>query len=71
MAEQFDFIIIDECHRSIYSLWKQVLDYYDAFLVGLTATPDSRTFGFFNKNVVSGSHRPIECRPERARASDG
>ncbi|NVJ46476.1 MAG: DEAD/DEAH box helicase family protein [Cytophagia bacterium] len=51
--EQFDFIIIDECHRSIYNLWKQVLDYYDAFLIGLTATPDKRTFGFFNQNVVS------------------
>ena len=51
--EQFDFVVIDECHRSIYNLWRQVLDYYDAFLIGLTATPDSRTFGFFNKNVVS------------------
>ncbi len=51
--EQFDFIVIDECHRSIYNLWKQVLDYYDAFLIGLTATPDKRTFGFFNENVVS------------------
>lgn len=51
--EFFDFIIIDECHRSIYNLWKQVLDYFDAFQVGLTATPDNRTFGYFNKNVVS------------------
>lgn len=51
--EQFDFIVIDECHRSIYNLWKQVLDYFDAFLIGLTATPDKRTFGFFNENVVS------------------
>jgi type I restriction enzyme R subunit len=51
--EMFDFIIIDECHRSIYNLWKQVLDYYDAFLIGLTATPDKRTFAFFNENVVS------------------
>lgn len=51
--EQFDFIIVDECHRSIYNLWKQVLDYFDAFLIGLTATPDKRTFGFFNENVVS------------------
>jgi len=49
----FDFIVIDECHRSIYNLWKQVLDYFDAFLIGLTATPDKRTFGFFNENVVS------------------
>ena len=51
--EFFDFIIIDECHRSIYNLWKQVLDYFDSFLIGLTATPDSRTFGFFNQNIVS------------------
>jgi len=51
--EFFDFVIIDECHRSIYNLWKQVLDYFDSFLIGLTATPDNRTFGFFNQNVVS------------------
>jgi type I restriction enzyme R subunit len=52
-VEFFDFIVIDECHRSIYNLWKQVLDYFDAFLIGLTATPDNRTFGFFNQNIVS------------------
>lgn len=51
--EFFDLIVIDECHRSIYNLWKQVLDYFDAFLVGLTATPDGRTYGFFKQNVVS------------------
>jgi len=51
--EYFDFIVIDECHRSIYNLWRQVLDYFDAFQVGLTATPDNRTFGYFNQNVVS------------------
>ena len=52
-VESFDFIVIDECHRSIYNLWKQVLDYFDAFLIGLTATPDKRTFGFFNENIVA------------------
>lgn len=52
--ETFDFIVIDECHRSIYNLWKQVLDYFDAFLIGLTATPDKRTFGSFNENIVAG-----------------
>ncbi len=52
-VETFDFIVIDECHRSIYNLWKQVLDYFDAFLVGLTATPDKRTYGFFNQNIVA------------------
>jgi len=49
----FDFIYIDECHRSIYNTWRQVLDYFDASLIGLTATPDNRTYGFFNKNIVS------------------
>ena len=51
--EFFDFIIIDECHRSIYNLWRQVLEYFDAYLIGLTATPDNRTYGFFETNVVS------------------
>ena len=51
--EFFDVIIIDECHRSIYNVWKQVLEYFDAFLIGLTATPDKRTFGFFDQNIVS------------------
>ncbi len=51
--EYFDFIVIDECHRSIYNLWMQVLDYFDAFQVGLTATPDKRTFAYFQQNVVS------------------
>ncbi len=51
--EFFDFIVIDECHRSIYNLWRQVIEYFDAFLIGLTATPDNRTYGFFRKNVVS------------------
>jgi len=48
----FDFIVTDECHRSIYHLWRQVLEYFDAFIVGLTATPSKQTFGFFNQNLV-------------------
>lgn len=50
--ETFDFVIIDECHRSIYGLWRQVLDYFDAYLIGLTATPSKQTLGFFNRNLV-------------------
>jgi type I restriction enzyme R subunit len=50
--EMFDVIIVDECHRSIYGVWRQVLEYFDAFLIGLTATPGKQTFGFFNKNLV-------------------
>lgn len=51
--EHFDVVVIDECHRSIYNLWRQVIEYFDAYLIGLTATPDNRTYGFFHKNVVS------------------
>ncbi len=50
--ETFDFIVIDECHRSIYNVWRQVIEYFDAFLIGLTATPSPRTIGFFHNNVV-------------------
>ena len=51
--EFFDFVIVDECHRSIYGDWQQVLEYFDAFTIGLTATPSEYTLGYFNKNVVS------------------
>ena len=50
--ETFDIIVTDECHRSIYNLWRQVLEYFDAFIIGLTATPGKQTFGFFNQNLV-------------------
>ncbi len=50
--EEFDFIITDECHRSIYNLWRQVLEYFDASIIGLTATPSKQTFGFFQQNLV-------------------
>jgi len=50
--EEFDFIVIDECHRSIYNLWKEVLDYFDAFLIGITATPSNHTISFFDQNLV-------------------
>src|SRR5439155_4616573 len=50
--ETFDIIVTDEAHRSIYNLWRQVLEYFDAYLIGLTATPSKQTFGFFNRNLV-------------------
>ncbi len=51
--ELFDIVYIDECHRSIYNLWRQVLDYWDAYLIGMTATPSKQTLAFFNQNLVS------------------
>ena len=62
--ESFDFVITDECHRSIYNLWRQVLEYFDAFLIGMTATPSKQTLGFFNQNLV------MEYNHERA-VADG
>jgi type I restriction enzyme R subunit len=62
--EFFDFIVTDECHRSIYNLWRQVLEYFDAFLIGLTATPSKQTIGFFGQNLV------MEYNHERA-VADG
>ena len=62
--DTFDIIITDECHRSIYNLWRQVLEYFDAHLIGLTATPSKQTFGFFNQNLV------MEYNHERA-VADG
>jgi len=50
--ETFDIIVTDEAHRSIYNLWAQVLEYFDAYLIGLTATPGKQTFGFFHQNLV-------------------
>jgi type I restriction enzyme R subunit len=50
--ETFDVVFVDECHRSIYTLWRQVLEYFDAFQIGLTATPSKQTFGYFNQNLV-------------------
>lgn len=62
--ETFDFVVTDECHRSIYHLWRQVLEYFDAHLIGLTATPSKQTIGFFNGNLV------MEYNHERA-VADG
>ena len=62
--DSFDFIVTDECHRSIYHLWRQVLEYFDAFTIGLTATPSKQTLGFFNQNLV------MEYNHERA-VADG
>ncbi len=62
--ETFDVIIVDECHRSIYGLWRQVLEYFDAFIIGLTATPGKQTLGFFNQNLV------MEYNHERAVADN-
>jgi type I restriction enzyme R subunit len=51
--ESFDLVIVDECHRSIYGLWRGVIEYFDAHVVGLTATPTKQTLGFFQQNLVS------------------
>ncbi len=58
----FDLIIADECHRSIYNKWKDVLSYFDSIQIGLTATPaqfiERDTFRYFDvdlKNDIKDS----------------
>ncbi|BBZ58342.1 MULTISPECIES: type I restriction endonuclease subunit R [Mycobacteriaceae] len=51
--ETFDLIVVDEAHRSIYGVWRGVLEYFDAHVVGLTATPGKQTFAFFRQNLVA------------------
>lgn len=51
--ETFDLVIVDEAHRSIYGVWRGVLEYFDGHIIGLTATPGKQTFGFFKQNLVS------------------
>ncbi len=72
--DYFDLIIIDECHRSIYSSWKAVLDYFDSSVkIGLTATPAPQTTAFFEQNRVVNytleksiaDHVNVGCRTYR------
>jgi type I restriction enzyme R subunit len=51
--ETLDINVTDECHRSIYNLWRQVLEYFDASLIGLTATPAPQTIAYFHQNRVT------------------
>ena len=48
----FDLIVIDEAHRSVYQKYRAIFDYFDGFLVGLTATPkediDRNTYSLFD-----------------------
>jgi type I restriction enzyme R subunit len=48
----FDLVIIDEAHRSVFQKYRAIFDYFDALLVGLTATPkdevDRNTYGLFD-----------------------
>jgi type I restriction enzyme R subunit len=79
--EFFDFVWTDEAHRSIYNLWRQVLEYFDAHLIGLTATPSKQTFGFFNQNLVmeygheqavaDGVNVPFDVYRIRTRITEG
>ncbi len=79
--EFFDFVWTDEAHRSIYNLWRQVLEYFDAHLIGLTATPSKQTFGFFNQNLImeygheqavaDGVNVPFDVYRIRTRITEG
>lgn len=65
--ESFDLVITDECHRSIYGTWRQALECFYAFTVGLTATPSLHRLGFFGRNLVA--QYPYERLLRRATSS--
>ena len=48
----FDLVVIDEAHRSVFRKYRGIFDYFDSFLVGLTATPkdevDKNTYDLFD-----------------------
>ena len=51
--DYFQFIVVDECHRSIYGKWSNVLKYFNqATILGLTATPTDEAYAFFNRNII-------------------
>ncbi|MGH3856193.1 MAG: DEAD/DEAH box helicase family protein [Pseudonocardiaceae bacterium] len=61
----FDLVIVDEAHRSIYQKYRAIFDYFDALLVGLTATPrdeiDRNTYSLFNiENGVPTDAYPLD-----------
>ncbi|WP_426567784.1 DEAD/DEAH box helicase family protein [Streptomyces canus] len=51
--EFFDLIIADDCHRSVSSRWRALFDYFDAPVLGLTATPTDQALKVFQGNLVS------------------
>ncbi|PIS66561.1 hypothetical protein AZH46_13010 [Corynebacterium striatum] len=51
----FDLIVVDEAHRSIYQRYRRLFEYFDAAVVGLTATPRS--------NVDHNTYRFFGCEP--------
>ncbi|WP_435243735.1 DEAD/DEAH box helicase family protein [Streptomyces cucumeris] len=51
--ESFDLVVADDCHRSVSSRWRALFDYFDAPVLGLTATPTDQALEVFQHNLVS------------------
>ncbi len=60
----FDIVITDECHRSIYNLYRNLLNHFDALHIGLTATPNLGHYEFVNekeKKLVRNTYEFYDC----------
>lgn len=60
----FDFVVTDECHRSIYSSYKHTLLHFDAIHIGLTATPNIGQYAFVSdteKKLIRNTYEFFEC----------
>ena len=74
-AGHFDLVICDEAHRSIYNKYKDIFTYFDAPLVGLTATPkdeiDKNTYEEFNLEFENGQGVPTYAYDLKQAVADG
>ncbi|MFE2234190.1 DEAD/DEAH box helicase family protein [Streptomyces sp. NPDC059442] len=50
--DSFDLVIVDDCHRALYGQWRALLEYFDAPVIGFSATPTATVLGFFKGNLV-------------------
>lgn len=60
----FDIVVTDECHRSIYNIYRDLLNHFDALHVGLTATPNLGHYEYVNdkeKKLVRNTYEFYNC----------
>ena len=61
--ETFDFIVIDECHRSIYNVWRQVLEYFDAYLIDISPRDEAATsYPLYQRDHLRGETAPMKAK---------
>ena len=60
----FDLVVTDECHRSIYNIYRDLLNHFDALQIGMTATPNLGHYEFINdkeKRLIRNTYEFYKC----------